>query len=197
MKRPRVEIKADPGYWDAFAELMSRIERALGDYRGPAIPIYVAGGAACHIYTGSRLSSDIDAGLGRRIVLPDDLQLMYTSAEGKRRTLYFDRQYNDTLGLLHEMAHADSIPIEVPGVDRKRLDVRLLAPVDLAVSKLARYAEPDQADIAALARGGLVEPGGLRRRAEEALAGYVGRVNDVRISIDLACRLVERNAKPK
>ena len=166
MSRRSIQLKADPAYWQAFAELMSRIEAGLGGYKGPAVPVYVAGGAASHIYTGSRLSADVDATLGRRLLLPDDLQVLYKAEDGKNRTLYFDRQYNDTLGLMHEEAHADSVSIDVPGVNRKRLDVRLLAPVDLAVSKLGRYADPDQEDIKALARAGLLEPGQLRKRAE-------------------------------
>jgi hypothetical protein len=196
MSRQRVEIKADPAYWRAFAELMSRIEAALGNYKGPPVPVYVAGGAASHIYTGSRLSADVDATLGRRLLLPDDLQVMYKSGDGKHHTLYFDRQYNDTLGLMHEDAHEDSVPIDVPGVNRKRLDVRVLSPVDLAVSKLARYADPDQEDIKALARARLLDSRELRRRAEEALAGYIGRVKDVGISIDKACRMVDGIVRP-
>ena len=197
MSRQRIEIKADPAYWRAFAELMSRIEAALGNYKGPPIPVYIAGGAASHIYTGSRLSADIDATLGRRLLLPDDLQVMYKAEDGKHRTLYFDRQYNDTLGLMHEDAQADSVSIDVPGVNRKRLDVRVLSPVDLAVSKLARYADPDQEDIKALARAGLLDSTQLRRRAEEALVGYIGRLNDVHISIDQACRMVDEIVRPK
>src|SRR5688572_5404553 len=196
MSPRRVEIKADPAYWQAFAELMSRIEAGLGDYKGPAVPVYVAGGAATHLYTGSRLSADVDATLGRRLLLPDDLQVMYKTGDGKNRTLYFDRQYNDTLGLMHEDAQSDSVSIEVPGVNRKRLDVRLLAPVDLAVSKLGRFADPDQNDIKALARAGLLESGQLRKRAVEALTAYIGRVNDVRISVDQACRMVDEIVRP-
>jgi hypothetical protein len=85
----------------------------------------------------------------------------------------------------------------VPGVNRKRFDVRVLSPVDLAVSKLARYADPDQEDIKALARAGLLDSTELRRRAEEALARYIGRVKDVGISIDLACRMVDGIVRPK
>lgn len=197
MSPRRVEIRADPAYWRAFAELMSRIETALGDYKGPPVPVYVAGGAASHLYTGSRLSADIDATLGRRLLLPDDLQVMYRTGDGKHRTLYFDRQYNDTLGLMHDEAHANSVSIDVPGVKRKRLDVRLLSPVDLAVSKLSRFADPDQEDIKALARGGLLSSKELRTRAEEALAGYIGRVNDVRISVGKACRMVDEIARSR
>jgi hypothetical protein len=173
---------------------MSRIEAALADYEGPAVPVYIAGGAASHIYTGSRLSADVDAALGRRLLLPDNLQVMYKAQDGKHHSLYFDRQYNDTLGLMHEDAHTDSVSLDVPGVDRTRLDVRVLSPVDLAVSKLSRYADPDQEDIKALARAGLLDAEKLRKRAEEALVGYIGRVNDVRISIDQACRTVDQIA---
>ena len=142
-------------------------------------------------YTGSRLSADIDAALGRRMLLPDDLQVTYKAEDGKHHTLYFDRQYNDTLGLMHEGAHADSVSIDVPGVNPKRLDVRVLSAVDLAVSKLARCADPDREDIKALARAGLLDSGKLRQRAEQALGGYIGRVSDVRDSIDLACRMID------
>lgn len=187
-----IEVRADAGYWRAFADLMSRIESALGTYKGPPVPVYVAGGAASHIYTGSRLSAGIDAALGRRLLLPDDLQVTYKAEDGKHHTLYFDRQYNHTLGLMHENAHAESLPIGVPGVKRRRLDVRILSPTDLAVSKLARFADADQEDIKALARAGLLDSGKLRKRAEEALAGYIGRVNDVRISVGQACRMVDK-----
>ena len=122
---------------------------------------------------------------------------MYRDAGGSLRTLYFDRQYNDTLGLMHPDAQRDSLPIDVPGVDPKRLRVRVLAPVDLAVSKLARFADPDRADIQALARAGLLSAGDLRKRAEDALAGYIGRARDVRVSIDLACRLIEDASRPR
>ena len=71
------------------------------------------------------------------------------------------------------------------------LDVRLLAPVDLAVSKIARLSDQDREDIAALARAGLVKAAALRQRAEEALGGYVGDVARVRNSIDIACRIAE------
>jgi hypothetical protein len=196
-KKPRIDLRADPEYWKAFAVLMARIEAALGDFSGPPVPVYVAGGAASHIYTGARFSHDVDATLGRRLLLPRNLEVMYRGTDGKVRTLYFDRQHNDTLGLMHEDAYRDSVPIDVPGVDPKRLQVRVVTPVDLAVSKLVRFADPDREDIKALARAGLLSAEDLRERAEDALAGYIGRVSDVRISIDLACRLIEEARRPR
>jgi hypothetical protein len=77
------------------------------------------------------------------------------------------------------------------------IDVRVLAPVDLAVSKLSRFADQDREDILLLAREGLIDPASLRKRAEQALAGYVGDLNSVRNSIDIACRLIESARPPR
>jgi hypothetical protein len=158
-----------------------------------ALPIkmLVAGGAALHFYTGERVSRDIDAVFSRRIVLPDDLEIAYRDADGAARLLYFDRQYNDASSLMHGDAQEESIPLILEGIDAGVLDVRLLAPLDLAVSKLSRFSERDRADIAGLARYQHISSAALRQRAHEALAGYVGSIDRVRGSIELACRIVE------
>jgi hypothetical protein len=93
--------------------------------------------------------------------------------------------------LLHEAAHDDSVPLAIDGIDPAVFEVRLLAPVDLAVSKIARLSDQDRGDIAALARRGLVTTRALRRRAEEAMGGYVGDLDRLRTSIDIACRIAE------
>jgi hypothetical protein len=129
------------------------------------------------------------------VALPDDLEVAYRDADGKARLLYFGRQYNDTFGLLHEAAHEDSVPLSLEGIDARVLDVRLLAPVDLAVSRIARLSDQDREDIATLARAGLVKPAALRRRAEEALNGSVGDVGRVRTSIDIACRIAAESSR--
>ena len=115
----------------------------------------------------------------------------FTLADGAARLLYFDRQYNDTLGLMHESAHKDSVPLSLDGVDRRVIDARLLTPLDLAISKIGRLSDQDRDDIALLARRGLVDPMKLRKRAQEAAAGYVGDMERLRNSIDIACRIAE------
>jgi hypothetical protein len=182
-----------PEYVDAFRQIAGRIAAALHDVPVADLPIkmYVAGGAALHFYTGERVSRDIDAMFSRRIALPEDLEVAYRDADGAARLLYFDRQYNDSLSLMHEDAFVDSIPLSLPRIDVQRLDVRLLTPLDLAVSKLSRFSEQDRNDIMSLVRHWHVRSGALRERAEEALAGYVGSTDRIRGSIDLACRIIE------
>lgn len=192
--------EARPEFVAAFAELAGRIAASLATIPARSLPIrmIVAGGAAVHLYTGARVSRDIDASFSHRLALPQDLRVAYRDADGRAQVLYFDYQHNDTLALLHEDAHADAVALRLPGVDRGVLDVRLLTPVDLAVSKLARFAAVDRGDITELARKGLIAVTALRRRAEAALEGYVGDLTRIRRSLDMACNLVadaRRNAR--
>lgn len=184
--------RAQPEYVAAFTEIAARIAATLegAPKRGLPVRMYVAGGAALHFYTGERVSRDIDASFSHRLALPDDLEAAFLDSDGAARLLYFDRQYNDTLGLLHEDAHEDSKPLKLERIDSRVLDVRLLTPLDLAVSKIGRFSQQDRDDIAALARNGLISATKLRRRAEEALRDYVGNTARVQGSIELACRIV-------
>ncbi len=156
--------------------------------------MYVAGGTALHFYTGSRVSVDVDAAFSRRIAVPDNLEVSYRESDGAARLLYFDKQYSDTLGLMHEDAYDESISLSLKGVNSKVLDIRLLTPLDLAVSKLGRFAEQDREDIAELAKRRLITAKALRKRAEAALVAYVGDTLRLQGSIDFACRLLDRNA---
>jgi hypothetical protein len=188
----RPDPNARPEYIAAFRQLVNRISGSLARLPKRALPIrmYVAGGAALHMYTGERVSRDIDATFSRRIALPENLEVAYRDADGAARLLYFDRQYNDMFGLLHEDAQDDSVPLAIEGIDPDILEVRLLSALDLAVSKLGRFSSQDRDDIAALARHKLINSSKLRQRAEEALVGCVGDTTRVQGSIDLAVRIV-------
>jgi len=189
----RLESPARPEYVDAFLEIARRISDSLKSLPKNALPIhmYVAGGAALHFYTGERATQDIDAAFSKRIALPDKLEISYRDADGAARLLYLDRQYSDTLALIHEHAYKDSEPLPLPGLAPEVLDVRLLTPTDLAVSKIGRLTSQDRDDIAALARRGLVHSAPLRTRAEEAVGNFVGDTTRLRGNIETACRIVE------
>jgi hypothetical protein len=189
----RPDPKARPEYVEAFREIAARIEASIAELPPNALPIkmYVAGGAALHFYTGERVSEDIDAVFSRRIALPGQLEVSYRDADGRAQLLYFDYQYSDTLALMHEDAHEDSVPLTLKGIDAQKLDVRLLSPLDLAVSKLSRFSDQDRDDIVTLARGKLIKASSLRTRAEQALGGYVGSVERIQGNIVQACRIVD------
>ena len=193
------KIKARDAYLKAFAEVLSRIQQTLKGSRPDVFPIrmYVAGGAALHLLTGARVSEDVDAVFSKRILLNEEIEVSYRDPDGGARLLYLDRNYNDTLGLLHEDAYEESIPVSLPGVEASRIDIRVLSPLDLAVSKLSRFSDQDRQDIEHLARERLISSKALRRRAEEALTGYLGDMDALKNTIDIACRLVDAANPPR
>lgn len=198
MRPVRLAAGVPPGYLAAFAEIAARIQatiRKAGKKVTLPVRMVVAGGAAQMFYTGVRVSLDIDATFSQRMLLPEKLEAAYADEDGAPRVLYFDRQYNDTYALMHEDAGDDARPLKLAGIDPAVLDIRLLAPVDLAVSKLARYADHDRDDIAALARHGLIDANAVRERAREALVAFVGETARVKTSIRLVCALIEREAR--
>jgi len=187
-------------YSKAFNEIVSRVQQTLKGSQPGAIPVrmYIAGGAALHLLTGSRVTEDIDASFSKRVLFNEDIEVSYRDPDGHARLMYLDRNYNDTMGLLHENAYDDSTPVDVPGIDKNLLDVRVLSPTDLAVTKIARFEDQDRRDIQLLARERLIDSAAVRKRAEEALREYVGNIASVRTSIDIACLLIDaERAKAK
>ncbi len=188
----RPDRNSRPEYIAAFREIVNRIAAPLNGLPRRILPVrmFVAGGAALHLYTGERVSRDIDATFSHRVALPDNLEVAYKDADGSARLLYFDRQYNEQFGLIHEDAHDDSVPIMIEGIDSAVIEVRLFSALDLAVSKLGRFSSQDRDDIATLARHKLISSARLRQRAEEAIGGYVGDTTRLKGSIELAVRIV-------
>lgn len=154
---------------DGLRELFKQLEQRLA-LRNP-VNVYLAGGMAVHLYTASRVTTDVDAEFSGRIHLPNDLMVEITLEDGSPQVVYLDTNYNSTFALLHEDYLDDALPVDL-GVDNIR--VHVLSPVDLAVSKISRFAENDKEDIAALVRLGLTTADEIQERANSALAGYVG-----------------------
>ncbi len=185
------------GYGAALLAMLKRIESEFRNYDRRALPIrmVIAGGAALYLHTGERVTEDVDATFSRRVLFSSDIEVAYRDPDGRAALLYLDRNYNDTLGLMHEDADDDALRVDIRDIDRKVLDVCVLTPLDLATSKLARFSDQDRDDILLLARHKLIDAKALRKRAEEALGGYVGNTTTVGNTLDIACRLVE-STKP-
>jgi len=174
----------EPGIKRALAVIIERIAREVPDIPEP-IRMYLAGGVAVNFYTGERPTRDVDASFSRRMILPpgNELVVPYEGRDGKVRSLYLDTNYNTTFAVMHEDAEEDSWLVEGEQFQSGKIELRLLAPVDLAVSKLARFADNDREDIAALARLGLISAEAVDERATEALKYYVGRIEGVQLNL--------------
>src|SRR6266700_3266748 len=102
MRELRISKRADPAYVEAFGTLIQRLLRSAGSKE--PIAMYLAGGAAMHLYTGARMTDGVDAVFNRKLLLPTDLAVIYRDAEGKARSVFFDVNYNETYALLREDA---------------------------------------------------------------------------------------------
>lgn len=174
------------GLRELFRQLAERLSLSS------PVNVFLAGGMAVHLYTGSRVTTDVDAEFGARVYLPNDLMVEVTLEDGTQQVVYLDTNYNSTFALMHEDYLEDAIPVDL-GVDQIR--VHVLSPVDLAVSKIARFADNDKEDIAALVRLGLTTADEIEQRATSALVGYVGGLAMLKLNLRDAvasARRVER-----
>jgi len=181
---PSKTLHTDTEFAQAVKSLFVELEKRLG--LAAPVTAYVAGGVAVHLYTAYRVSSDIDAEFSHRLLIPDDLYVEVPSASGTPQLVHFDKQYNSSFALMHEDYLEDSwsVPFGIP-----HLHVRALSPVDLAVSKIARFADHDQRDIQMLVTQGLTCAMEIERRAREALPNFVGRMQWIELNIKDAVRL--------
>ena len=185
--------RADPKYIEAFTELLKQLVKNAGIDPSAPVDIYLAGGSALQFHTGARMSDDVDAAFSRRILVPEG-EVVFTDSTGRARSVYWDRNYNESFALVHENAHQDAVRMPLPELPRIR--VWLFSPLDLAVSKLSRFSPVDRSDIVELAKVCGVTSAALRKRAEEALSYYVGNPEPVRTSIKIACADIDTAVPP-
>lgn len=176
-------------YMGAVLALFERIGTTLPASLPEPVWAILVGGAAVHVYTHFRVSHDVEAIFSRRIILPQDLLVRYTDEAGMNRQVAYDYNYFADIALMHPDYAQDAIPLR--RLATGPLALAVLGPVDLAVSKLARFQDQDRRDIAALARQGLVAADALRLRVEEALDYYVGDARWIRHNLVDALALIQ------
>lgn len=176
---------------DALAELFRQLETRLS--LSKPLTAFLAGGMAVHLYTATRVTTDVDAEFSSRVLIPNDIMVETTLEDGSQRLVYFDTNYNSSFALMHEDYLDDAIPIDI-GLEH--IHVRVLSPVDLAVSKIARFADNDRDDIRDLVRLGLTTADEIEERANSALIGYIGDQSMLRHNIKDAVAIA-REATPK
>jgi hypothetical protein len=174
--------------------MLDRIDAWLreGGYSGNPVQMYLAGGMALNYYCGSRYTEDVDATFSARLLVPSrDLAIDYLRRDGSPSTLYFDANDNDTFALMHPDYRDDSIPWDGIGNEKRLIQLRVLTPVDLAVSKISRSSTQDLEDIRQLASLAVFTTAELMARALEALDYYVGNTIWVRGTIKRICEALD------
>jgi len=150
------------------------------------LTMLIAGGMAIHLYTAARTTTDVDAEFSKRILLPADL--VVETKEGNM--LYLDASYNSTFALMHEDYQQDAVPVPI-GTDMMR--VYVLSPLDLIVSKIARLSDPDKEDIQNMIHRFQITAEEIEKRAEEALGGYIGNTDYLRMNLREVLAMARQN----
>jgi hypothetical protein len=180
-------------YWQAVERIVEIIAEELPELKEP-IECILAGGSAVHYYVSERVSHDVDIEFSKRILLPGDVVVSWTDDNGKVERLSLDRNYTSALGLMHPDYISDAVDV---GHFEGKLILKVLSPVDLVVSKIARFQDNDQSDIAMLARFGFIDENEFRVRAEEAMVYYIFPENFIRANIEKACQIIKENSPTK
>ena len=166
---------------------LSELSRRLGKLDRP-VQAWLAGGFAVYFYTQHRRSLDVDIKWSHRFHIPPDMRVFEIGAVdgAPPDVVLMDGQFTDVFRSFppdwekrsQEVHRFDNIVLHV------------IDPVDLSVSKVARFSERDRSDIRALAEHGLINPDVFAARAEEALSCCVGDLSLVRHNLADAMEMV-------
>lgn len=155
--------------FDALEALL--VSRDLPD---GCIRAYIFGGAAVHIYTVSRSSSDVDVEFQPSKMSDKEIKLIagkvppidYDDPQYGASTLELDATFTSALGVLHEDYTDRAVLLERAGP----LEIFLPSPEDLALSKLDRLSEQDVLDMINLLSLPIADVGRFHQIAIEAIA---------------------------
>ena len=158
---------------EALREIVERVSQTIKE--GVTVDAFLAGGMATYVHTANRIppkdeprySEDADIHFMRGLSLPDEVVVTYQDRAGKERALMLDRNYSSAIGLCHPDAFDRATPLFNSGNGRIRL--KILTPLDLAITKVGRFQDHDRFDIGLLARCGLLDAGEFSRQAHEAV----------------------------
>jgi hypothetical protein len=157
-----------------LTDLVNQLDKSL-QLKEP-LKMYIAGGMAVHLYTAARVTTDVDAEFSKRFIVPGDLLVETTTGN----MLYLDANYNSTFALMHEDYLDDAVRVPM---DTDHIEVFVLSPVDLVVSKIARLSGPDMGDIQSLIWTLKITADEIQKRAEEAMHGYIGNMSALQLNL--------------
>ncbi len=169
----------------AVNEIFRRLDSTIPENVRDIVDVFFLGGVAVHIYTQHRVSADLNVVFSRPLAVPDILIMPYTEA-GSRKVVRLATGNIGVLTFMHRDWQDDAFEADKIG----RIQIKVISPLDLAVSMVSRFTERDRADIQELALVGLLKADALEQRCNEALEYYVGDSTVIRHNINAAVKTV-------
>lgn len=173
-----------------ISEIANRISKAIGP--DATITMYIAGGVAMTYYCNTRSTDDIDAFYDKRLSLGGiDGLVSYKDTTGAQRSCYLDGNYNPTLGMMHEDFEKNAINWKPLHNKPANITIKVLSPIDLAITKIDRFSEQDRQDIMDLASAKLIDSSSLKTKSLEALRYAVGNTERIKNFIEIICKEID------
>ena len=134
------------------------------------VKAYLSGDAAVYFYTRNFLRPNINVDFEGRFHLSDKILSIVELQTNALQLLYFDINYNPNIKLLHEDYQLDSTGLDL---GLSMIELYILAPVDLAVSKVLSTSEYDKQDVADIIRLGFASRQDITNRGMEAIDSVI------------------------
>lgn len=169
---------------NSILSLVEKIVDFLPEKNNSPLKITLVGGAAIWFYCENNNYNEVNAIFSQKILLPQISIPLYNNKE-----LTWGVQYSNSIRLLHDYAEDDTIFI---ANIKNKINLSILNPIDLAVTKIDRYSEDDKNDIINLSKKGLIEDSILERRVKEALSYYVGNTRILNANLKFALESIKQ-----
>ncbi|SFK54465.1 hypothetical protein [Methylophaga sulfidovorans] len=166
----------ETNFWRAVCRLVSCFTEDLPEHT--AIRAYIINDSALYLYTKQAKPLSIEICFSERLIIPEGMVETYldeleTDMKKQLKTIRLDRSYHDGAGLLHPDYKNDSSFI-CHAANTDKIALYVISPLDLAVSKLARYYDGGDLAIKKLADMGFFNRSEFESRAKETLDSYIG-----------------------
>ncbi len=178
---------------DAVFQIMEKISDEIPDsHKKFPVNAYIVGGAAVHFHTNLRVSNDVDSILSNAVKLPDDLIVPWIDKDGNVRQLSYDYTYNSSFGLMQE--DYDRRAVFIKTIDEK-LNIYILHPIDLIISKIARFSDSDEDDIRALIELKKIDREELYNLASDAIEVGIGFPKSITTHLEWVMEIYDEISK--
>lgn len=163
------------------------------------INVYIAGGGAMSFYDSTRHTLDINVKIDKKILIP---RIQLTQSDmilTNMQKLYVDENFHPQFFIMSENYMNNAIPVDIFKYEKDNVVIikpYIFSPIDMILSKLARWAPNDQRDVRLLIENNFVIKEHLEDEMEWALIEYIGNINMLKFNMN-ECLEMFQNVHPR
>ncbi|MEM8718369.1 MAG: DUF6036 family nucleotidyltransferase [Cyanobacteria bacterium P01_G01_bin.39] len=181
---------------EMFENLDSYLSQSYSNLPENAVSVYIFGGCAMHMHTGTRTSNDVDAELQsvKELKPVNSIEKAIQSVDfddedGFPRSLDWDGGFSPSIASI--AAGYEERATQIHTTKSKLVSIYLVSAVDIAVSKIGRLETVDCQDIKSLYRNRLFTLEEFRETAAIARDYCTTAINKLEFNIKMAINILE------